>query len=113
MDKASVEGVEVRAPVAEQDESLFTAEALGFLAALHRRFDGARRDLLRQRARRQEALDRGGTLDFLPDTRAVREGFWSIAPVASDLQDRRVGIAGPTVWQLADNARHSRGGVVL
>src|SRR5207249_8316904 len=95
MDKASVGGVEVRSPVAGQDDSLFTTEALEFLGALHRRFDGGRRDLLRQRVRRQEALDRGETLDFLPETRAIREGSWSIAPVPSDLQDRRAAISGP------------------
>src|SRR5437763_3180657 len=113
MDKASVEGVEVRVPVAEQDESLFTAEALGFLAALHRRFDGGRRDLLRQRARRQEALDRGGTLDFLPETRAVREGSWSIAPVPADLQDRRVEITGPTDRKMMINALNSGASVFM
>src|SRR5437762_14241704 len=113
MDKASVGGVEVRSPVAGQDDSLFTTEALEFLGALHRRFDGGRRDLLRQRVRRQEALDRGETLDFLPETRAIREGSWSIAPVPSDLQDRRVVIPGPTDRKVMLNARISGAREVL
>ena len=33
--------------------------------------------------------------DFLPETRAVREGDWSVAPIPADLQDRRVEITGP------------------
>src|SRR5205814_8675003 len=73
----------------------------------------ARRDLLRQRARRQEALDRGGTLDFLPDTRAVREGSWSIAPVPSDLQDRRGEITGPTDRKMMINGLHSGASVLM
>ena len=113
MDKASVGGVEVRSPVAGQDDSLFTTEALEFLGALHRRFDGGRRDLLRQRVRRQEALDRGETLDFLPETRAIREGSWSIAPVPSDLQDRRVEITGPTDRKMMINALNSGASVFM
>ena len=107
MSAPSVEGVEVRGPLSGQDQTLLTAEALEFLAALHRRFDGRRHDLLRQRARRQEALDRGGTLDFLPETRSVREGSWSIASVPADLQDRRVEITGPTDRKMMINALNS------
>jgi malate synthase len=33
--------------------------------------------------------------DFLPDTGAIREGDWRVAPVPADLQDRRVEITGP------------------
>jgi malate synthase len=42
------------------------------VADLHRRFNPTRQDLLRRRAERQAEIDRGGTLDFLEETREVR-----------------------------------------
>ena len=50
-------GVELRAPVVVRDEELLSAEALAFLAELHRRFDGARRELLVARSERQARID--------------------------------------------------------
>jgi malate synthase len=44
---------------------------------------------------------------FLPETRAVREGDWRIAPVPPDLQDRRVEITGPVDRKMMINALNS------
>src|SRR2546422_7947878 len=56
---------------------------------LHRAFDATRKSLLEERMKRWEDLRRGSTLDFLPETRPVREGEWRVASVPKDLQDRR------------------------
>ena len=77
------QGVEVRGPVEGRYAEILTPEALGLIAALHREFDGRRRELLERRVERQAELDAGGTLDFLPETREVREGDWKIAPGAA------------------------------
>ena len=34
--------------------------------------------------------------DFLPETAAIREGDWKVAPIPADLLDRRVEITGPS-----------------
>src|SRR4051794_2154745 len=83
---------------------VLTDEALAFVADLHRTFDGRRRDLLAQRAERQRRFDEGELPGFLPDTRAVREGEWSVAAAPADLQDRRVEITGPVDAKMIINA---------
>src|SRR6266705_2301387 len=77
---------------------VFTAEALEFIAVLHRRFNPTRLDLLR---------DQGKALDFLKATRRIRDDSWRIAPVPVDLIDRRVEITGPTERKMMINALNS------
>ena len=48
---ATASGVEVTA------NEVLTEDALEFVAELHRRFDGRRRELLEKRVERQRALD--------------------------------------------------------
>ena len=58
------------------------------------------------RARRRSSR-RGGTLDFLEETREIREGDWQVAAPADDYLDRRVEITGPTDRKLVINALNS------
>jgi malate synthase len=102
-----VAGVELRAPVDGRDEEILSAEALAFVAELHRRFDGTRRELLAARVERQARIDGGELPDFLPETREIREGDWQVAPVPADLQDRRVEITGPVDRRMVINALNS------
>jgi malate synthase len=99
--------MELRAPVEGRDGEILSAEALAFVAELHRRFDGTRRRLLAARAERQARIDAGELPDFLPETREVREGDWRVAPVPADLQDRRVEITGPVDRKMVINALNS------
>jgi malate synthase len=102
-----VSGVELRAPVEGRAAEILTPEALAFVAALHRRFEGARRELLERRAERHARIDAGELPDFSRETRAVREGDWRIAPVPHDLEDRRVEITGPVDRKMVINALNS------
>src|SRR6266702_612968 len=86
---------------------VFTAEALEFIAVLHRRFNPTRLDLLRRRGKRQARVDQGKALDFLKATRRIRDDSWRIAPVPVDLIDRRVEITGPTERKMMINALNS------
>src|SRR5437879_5262696 len=74
---------------------------------LHRVFDATRKSLLEERMKRWEDLRRGSTLDFLPETRPVREGEWRVASVPKDLQDRRTEITGPVERKMMINALNS------
>jgi len=88
-------------------EEILTEESLGFLAALHRRFETRRQALLASRAERQRAFDSGALPDFLPETAEIRDGDWTIAGIPADLMDRRVEITGPTDRKMVINALNS------
>ena len=100
-------GVEVRGEVKAQFAEILTPDALAFVAKLHRNFSTRRLECLQRRQERQAALDRGGTLDFLPETKQIREGDWTCAPIPADLRDRRVEITGPTDRKMVINALNS------
>jgi malate synthase len=76
-------------------DAILTAEALAFVADLERRFGTRRRELIEGRMLRQASLDAGTFPDFIPETRAIREASWRVAPIPADLLDRRVEITGP------------------
>src|SRR2546422_8896735 len=99
--------VEVSPAVEGPGAEVFTAEALEFIADLHRRFNPTRLDLLRRRVERQARVDRGKTLGFRPETRRIRDDSWRIAPVPADLADRRVEITGPNDRKMMINALKS------
>jgi malate synthase len=88
-------------------ERVLTAEAIAFVAGLHRRFEARRRELLKRRAERRALFDKGALPDFLPETQAIRDGAWAVAPIPADLQDRRVEITGPTDRKMVINALNS------
>jgi malate synthase len=102
------EGVRIEGPVQDRYDEVLTAEALAFLADLHRRFDGRRRELLALRGQRYAELAAGGRLDFLAETKDVREDeSWRVAEPAPGLVDRRAEITGPTDRKMTVNALNS------
>ena len=89
-------------------ERVLTSEALELVADLHRTFQSRRAELLAERRERAEELDRGGSLDFSPETKDVRDDpDWRVAEPAPGLEDRRVEITGPTDKKMAINALNS------
>ena len=101
-------GVEINGPMHERYDEVLTPDALTLLAELHRSFDARRRELLTVRESRYADLAAGGTLDFLPDTKDVREDeSWRVADPAPGLEDRRVEITGPTDRKMTINALNS------
>ena len=82
-------------------------DALAFVGRLHERFDPRRQELLAARRERRARIAAGGTLDFLPETREIREGDWQVAPAPADLRDRRVEITGPVDRKMIINALNS------
>src|ERR1700745_1758976 len=101
------EGVEIRGTIPTGYDEILTPDALSFVAKLHRSFESRRRECLQHRQDRQEAFDGGESRDFLTETKHIREGDWSCAPVPRDLQDRRVEITGPTDRKMVINALNS------
>jgi malate synthase len=94
-------------PLPRQEEVL-TDAALAFVAELHRRFTPRRDELLARRAERRAEIARTSTLDFLPQTAAIRaDDSWKVAPAPAALNDRRVEITGPTDRKMTINALNS------
>jgi malate synthase len=85
-------------------DEILSAEALAFIADLHRRFNPARQRLLAARVARQKTLDAGQDPDFDPMSVDIRAGAWRIRPIPTDLQDRRVEITGPVDRKMIINA---------
>ncbi|OIQ78082.1 malate synthase A [mine drainage metagenome] len=100
-------GVTITAPHNPAFDSILSADALAFVASLHRAFEPRRRELLAARAARVQRLDAGEKPDFLESTRAVREGDWRIAPLPNALERRRVEITGPVDRKMIINAFNS------
>src|SRR5437764_8698238 len=99
--------VEINGAVESRFEEVLSPPALDFLAELEHEFGGRRRDLLQARVRQRERLRAGEMLDFLPETREVREGDWEVAPVPEGLRQRWVEITGPTDRKMMINAFNS------
>ena len=104
---ATPQGVEIKGKLTPETTEILSIEALQFLADMTRRFRARRNELLKERARKWEALQSGGTLDFLPETKDIREGSWKVGSIPADLQDRRVEITGPVDRKMVINALNS------
>src|SRR5882757_7592797 len=97
-------GIEVRGERRAEWDEILTADALAFVAELHRRFNPRREELLASREARKLRIDAGELPDFLPETKSIRESEWTVAPIPADLQDRRVEITGPVDRKMIINA---------
>jgi len=107
-DNFSIPGIQLPPEQPNLYDRILTPQALGFVAHLHHKYEQRRRDLMKARAQRQEALDSGkATLGFLPETRCIRDAAWTISPIPADLQDRRVEITGPVERKMIINALNS------
>ncbi|MFV9509692.1 malate synthase A [Tepidibacillus sp. LV47] len=99
--------LKINAPNTPQVEEILTPDALLFLEKLVRNFSETRQHLLNRRKVRQKEIDQGKIPDFLPETKEIRDGNWTIAPVPEELLDRRVEITGPTDRKMIINALNS------
>ena len=104
----AIDGVEVaRSPLPHGGEVL-TADAVAFVAELHRTFNGRRLDCLQRRARRRAEIAHGAGRTHLAETAGLREdSSWLVPPPARDLRDRRVEITGPADAKMMINALNS------
>lgn len=100
-------GIALKGEAPESASHVFSRDALAFVGTLQREFNARRVELLEKREYRREHIPLGFGLDFLPETKAVREGNWRVAPASAGLIDRRVEITGPTDRKMMINALNS------
>jgi malate synthase len=102
------DGVEITGPRRDRYDEVLTPAAVSLIAALQRELGGRRTELLAARAARQQELNQGAMLDFLPATLPIRDDpDWRVAAPAPGLVDRRVEITGPTDRKMTINALNS------
>jgi malate synthase len=106
-------GVTLRGAWTPDFARVLTPEAVQFVAKLARTFGARRETLLAHRQERQAAFMRGERPQFLPETKAIREGDWKVAPLPKDLLDRRVEITGPVDRKMIINALNSGANVFM
>jgi malate synthase len=100
--------VEITGPSGNRYDEILTPGAISLIAALHTELGARRAELLAARQQRQAEISAGGTFDFLPGTRHIREDpTWQVALPAPGLADRRVEITGPTERKMTINALNS------
>ncbi|RBQ14784.1 malate synthase A [Spongiactinospora rosea] len=103
-----MDSVEITGPMLDRFDEILTPEALAFTAALQREFGPRRAELLQARQARQAELSAGATLDFLAETKQIRQDdAWRVADPAPGLVDRRVEITGPVDKKMTINALNS------
>ena len=93
--------------VEECRREVLTGDAVHFIGELQSNFNLRRLKLLEERAKRQEAFDRGEKPGFLSSTKQIRGGDWVVSPVAEEIHDRRVEITGPTDAKMLINGLNS------
>jgi malate synthase len=91
-------------PVIEGQQEVFNSGAVEFLNSLCAKFAAEVPELLTKRKQKQTRIDAGELPDFLPETRAIRDGDWTIRGIPEDLTDRRVEITGPVDRKMIINA---------
>src|SRR5690242_17256191 len=95
------------------ETEILTPEASRFLHKMAREFQPRREMLLTARRIRQQRIDAGELPDCLPETAAIREAAWRVAPIPQDLVDRRVEITGPVDRKMIINALNSGASVFM
>lgn len=105
--------IQFTAEVPDHLQSLFSPEALHFLAQLHQHFEERRQELLDRRIQVSKEIQKGHWPDFLPETQSIRDGDWQVHPVPKDLQDRKVEITGPVERKMMINALNSGASVFM
>ncbi|GAB2650238.1 malate synthase A [Saccharopolyspora gloriosae] len=106
-DTTPATSVQVLGGSVERGDEILTQEALDFVAGLQRKFGARRDELLARRVQRRDEATRNGRLDFLPETKEIRESDWQVATPPADIADRRVEITGPTDRKMSVNALNS------
>ena len=106
-------GITILGPMRDGYDEVLSAEAVDFIADLTRRFRDRVHELLTRRRERQARYDGGEVPDFLPETRSIRTGAWTVAALPGDLQDRRVEITGPVDRKMIINALNSGANVFM
>jgi len=89
--------IKINGKILSRYEEILSDQALRFVAEIHEKFNNKRLELVKKRKKRQKEIDDGGKLDFLDETKEIRDANWKIKNIPEDLLKRQVEITGPPV----------------
>lgn len=89
--------IKINGKILSRYDKIVTGEALKFVQEIHEQFNSTRLELLNERKKNQKAIDNGHKLDFLNETKKIRDADWKIKNIPQDLLKRQVEITGPPV----------------
>ncbi len=99
--------LELIQPIAAEHNHILNAPALEFLAELIARFNPQLEQLFVARDKRQVEYNRGAVPDYDPASRDIRQSDWQVAPIPTEVLDRRTEITGPINRKMVINALNS------
>ena len=105
--------VQYPVPKTESQEIVLRRDCVEFIAKLEDKFGAAIEQLLTKRVTVQEKLNLGHKLEFLDETKDIREQSWVINSIPKDLQKRHVEITGPVERKTIINALNSGADVFM
>jgi len=77
--------IKINGNILSRYSEIISSEALEFIKEIHEKFNNKRLELLNERKKRQDAIDNGGKLDFLEETKKIRDSKWKIKNIPKDL----------------------------
>ena len=77
--------IKINGKILPRYKEIISDEALNFIKEIHDNFNSKRLELLKERKKRQANIDEGGKLDFLNETKKIRESNWKIKNIPNDL----------------------------
>ncbi len=89
--------IKINGKILSRYDEIISKEAIEFVQEIHEQFNNKRLELLKIRKQRQKDIDKGHKLDFLDETKKIRETNWKIKNIPEDLIKRQVEITGPPV----------------
>jgi malate synthase len=89
--------IKINGKILARYDEIISNEALEFIREIHEKFNSERLKLINERIKRQKAIDDGEKLDFLDETKKIRDSNWKIKNIPKDLLKRQVEITGPPV----------------
>ena len=89
--------IKINGRILSRYSEILSDDALQFVEEIHNSFNNKRLELLKERKKRQKAIDEGYKLDFLNETKKIRDATWKIKNIPKDLLKRQVEITGPPV----------------
>ena len=89
--------IEINGEILSRYSEILSDKSLQFILDIHKHFDNKRLELLNERKKRQKLIDSGDKLDFLDETKKIRDANWKIKNIPNDLLKRQVEITGPPV----------------
>ena len=77
--------IKISGKILSRYNEIISDDALYFIQKIHEQFNSTRLELLNERKKRQKAIDNGHKLDFLNETKKIRDANWKIKNIPHDL----------------------------